>query len=71
MVFDGNAYNELFHADDTAGAPTKVYVKPKKETAQESESAVYQATDQDAAEHEYDGAGDPPEEEIETEGGEE
>ena len=68
MTFDGDAYNKLFHSEDAA--PTKVYVKPKKETAQEAESAVEQP-DQDAKEPEYEGAGDPPEEEIETEGGEE
>lgn len=67
MTFDGDAYNKLFHAEDTA--PTKVYVKPKKETAQEAESAVEQS-DQETNEPEYDGAGDPPEE-TETEGGEE
>lgn len=69
MTFDGDAYNKLFHAEDTA--PTaKVYVKPKKETAQEAESAVEQSN-QKTKEPEYDGAGDPPEEETEPEGGEE
>ena len=71
MVFNSKAYDELFHADDADQQPdAKVYVKPKKESAQVTDSAIDTPEDQ-ADEPEYNGAGDPPEDDLdEPEGGE-
>lgn len=68
MVFDGKAYDELFHADDPAPAADQPIEKPKKESAQVTESAI-DTPDQADDEPEYKGAGDPPEDDAE--GGEE